>query len=131
GIEGGRGVAVDAPVDRLPLLARAGAIIPMGPAMQHTGERPLDEMTVLVYPGGSSSFELYEDDGLTNGYQRGAYATTAIESEEVGGQIRVRIRAPQGDRSVVPAGRSYLVRVWRDGGFVEARLPADGGEVVV
>ena len=41
-----------APLDRLPLLVRAGAIIPMGPIVQHTGERPLDEVTLLIYPEG-------------------------------------------------------------------------------
>ena len=129
--EGGRGVAVDAPLDRLPLLARGGAIITMGPTMQHTGERPLDDVTVLVYPGGSSRFELYEDDGLTNGYRRGVYATTAIESEDRGGRVRVRVGRPEGEPSVVPVERSYRVRVWRDGGFVEKALPRDGGEIVV
>ncbi|HZQ99185.1 MAG TPA: DUF5110 domain-containing protein, partial [Chloroflexota bacterium] len=98
---------------------------------QHTGERPLDEVTVLVYPGGSSLFELYEDDGLTNGYRRGVYATTAIESEDRGGRVRVRVGRPEGEPSVVPVERSYRVRVWRDGGFVEKALPRDGGEIVV
>ena len=41
-----------APLDRLPLLVRAGAILPMGPVVQHTGERPLDEVTLLIYPEG-------------------------------------------------------------------------------
>jgi hypothetical protein len=43
----------------------------MGPLMQYAGERSLDDVTLLVYPEGSSSFELYEDDGRTNAYRRG------------------------------------------------------------
>ena len=43
----------------------------MGPVVQHTGERPLDEVTLLIYPEGTSRFELYEDDGRTNAYRRG------------------------------------------------------------
>ena len=42
-----------APLDRLPLLVRAGAILPLGPVVQHTGERPLDEVTLLIYPEGA------------------------------------------------------------------------------
>jgi alpha-glucosidase len=109
--EGPAGVAVDAPLDRLPLLVRAGAIIPLGPVMQHTGERPLDEITLLVYPEGVSRFELYEDDGRSNEYRRGQYAQTAFEC--VGGpdEVIVRIGEAVGDRSVVPAGRSYVLKV--------------------
>src|SRR4030095_10031168 len=62
-------------LDRLPLLLRAGAIVPRGPVVQHTGERPLDEVTLLMYPEGASRFELYEDDGRSNAYRlRGDYA---------------------------------------------------------
>ena len=51
--EGPGGVTLPAPVDRLPLLVRAGAILPLGPVVQHTGERPLDEVTLLIYPAGA------------------------------------------------------------------------------
>ena len=60
------GVTVAAPLERLPLLVRAGAILPLGPIVQHTGERPLDELTLQIYPRGRSGFGLYEDDGRTN-----------------------------------------------------------------
>ena len=42
-----RGITVDAPLDRLPLLVRARRHPPAGPGVQHTGERPLDEITLL------------------------------------------------------------------------------------
>src|SRR5207248_2962050 len=119
--EGGRGVAVDAPLDRLPLLARAGAIIPVGPVAQHTGELSGEEITLLVYPAGSTRFELYDDDGRTNAYRRGGYALTTIECEEEHGRARVRVGQPRGDPSMVPARRRYEVRVWRDGAFVTGR----------
>ena len=48
--EGPGGVTLPAPLDRLPLLVRAGAILPLGPVVQHTGERPLDEVTLLDLP---------------------------------------------------------------------------------
>ena len=46
------GVTLAAPLERLPLLVRAGAILPLGPIVQHTGERPLDELTLQIYPHG-------------------------------------------------------------------------------
>jgi alpha-glucosidase (family GH31 glycosyl hydrolase) len=104
-------VTVDAPLDRLPLLVRSGAIIPMGPVVQHTGERPLDEVTLLIYPDGTSRFDLYEDDGRTNAWRQGRHALTPIECVAEAGRVTVRIGPTDGDRSVVPAGRRYLVHL--------------------
>ena len=113
--DGPSGITLDAPLDRLPLLVRAGAIVPMGPVVQHTGERPLDEITLLIYPDGASSFELYEDDGRSNAYRRGHHALTRFECAATSTGITVRIGDPIGARSIVPASRRYLVRLRIDG----------------
>ena len=105
------GATLAAPLDRLPLLARAGAILPLGPLVQHTGERPLDELVLQIYPHGTSRFELYEDDGRSNAYRRGVYALTSIECAAEPNRVAVRIDAPRGDRSVVPPDRRYLLRL--------------------
>jgi alpha-glucosidase (family GH31 glycosyl hydrolase) len=112
--EGPSGVTVESPLERLPLFVRAGAIVPMGPVVQHTAERPLDDLTLLVYPAGASRFELYEDDGRTNAYRRGHYALTAFECATAPGAVTVRIADAGGDRSVVPAARRYQLRLRMD-----------------
>jgi alpha-glucosidase (family GH31 glycosyl hydrolase) len=112
--EGPGGITLDAPLDRLPLLVRAGAIVPLGPVVQHTGERPLDEITLLIYPEGASSFELYEDDGRSNAYREGHHALTRFECVTGPKDVTVRIGEPVGDRSVVPANRRYLIRLRMD-----------------
>ena len=112
--EGPAGITLPAPLDRLPLLVRAGAILPMGPVVQHTGERPLDEVTLLIYPEGVSRFELYEDDGRSNGYRQGRSALTPLECAVGPGHVTVRIGEPVGDRSMVPAGRRYVLRLRMD-----------------
>jgi alpha-glucosidase (family GH31 glycosyl hydrolase) len=109
--EGPAGITLDAPLDRLPLLVRAGAIVPMGPVVQYTGERPLDEVTLLIYPEGASRFELYEDDGRSNAYRRGDYALTRFDCQAEAGRVTVSIGEPAGARSVVPPGRRYLIRI--------------------
>ena len=53
---------LEAPIDRLPLLVRAGSIVPAWPVMQHTDEKPIDELTLRVYAGAGES-PLYEDEG--------------------------------------------------------------------
>ena len=40
--EGGRSLALTYPLDRFPVFARAGAEIPFGPVVQHTGELGTD-----------------------------------------------------------------------------------------
>ena len=112
--DGPAGITVEAPLERLPLLVRGGAIVPMGPVVQHTGERPLDDITLRIYPEGSSRFELYEDDGRTNAYQRGQYALTAFECAANPGEVTVRIGEAVGDRSVVPPDRRYHLELKMD-----------------
>lgn len=54
-----------APLDTLPLFVRAGAIVPLWPDMNFFDEKPHDPLTLDIWPFGSSSFDLYEDDGIT------------------------------------------------------------------
>jgi len=69
----------EAPLDKLPLFIRAGGILPMYPPMNYDGERRADTLTLDIYPFANSSFDLYEDDGLTRQYRSGAFARTRIE----------------------------------------------------
>jgi alpha-D-xyloside xylohydrolase len=75
---GGQTLDAAAPYDSMPLFIRAGSIIPFGPELQYTGEKPADPITLYVYAGADGKFTLYEDDGLTYNYQRGAYASIPI-----------------------------------------------------
>ena len=68
------GSTVPAPYERIPLFVRGGSIIPVGPEIEWTGEKPDGELLLLVYAGRDASFTLYEDDGLTYAYERGEYS---------------------------------------------------------
>lgn len=59
---GGQYIYADAPIHRIPLYVKAGSIIPVNV----NGSIEID-----VYPGESSDFAIYEDDGLTNDYLKG------------------------------------------------------------
>jgi alpha-glucosidase len=60
-------------LDEMPLYVRAGAILPMQPLVQHTGEIPDGPLQLRVYPGDSCSGSLYQDDGHTFAYQKGEF----------------------------------------------------------
>jgi alpha-D-xyloside xylohydrolase len=71
---GGLSLSAAAPIDKLPIFVRAGAIVPTGPLMQYVDEKPTDPLTVRIYPGANGSFDLYEDEGMNNNYRRGTHA---------------------------------------------------------
>ena len=58
-------------IDEMPLYVRAGAILPMQPVVQNTGETPDGPLQLHVYPGDDCKGSLYEDDGHTRAYQKG------------------------------------------------------------
>jgi len=49
-LTGNRWIEVEADLDTLPLYIREGAIIPMGPLMQYVGEKPVEEIDLLISP---------------------------------------------------------------------------------
>ena len=85
-----------APLEKLPVFVREGAIIPMYPPMNFDGEKPADTLTLELYPKGKSSFTMYEDDGHTRSYRKGAYATTSFELNDEG-RIVLTIHAAKGN----------------------------------
>jgi alpha-glucosidase (family GH31 glycosyl hydrolase) len=98
-----------APLDKLPLFVRTGAILPMYPAMMYDWERPTDTLTLHVYPSGKSAFTMYEDDGLTREHRQGEYATTDFECSATDKQIDFTIHAAKGDFNGRLKERAYLV----------------------
>ena len=83
-IEGKQSLTVDAPYERIPLFVRAGSIIPFGPDMQWSDEKQADNIRLYVYAGRDADFTLYEDDGLTYAYEKGAYATIPLHWDDAG-----------------------------------------------
>ena len=77
-MDGGQTITAPAPYDSIPVFARAGAIIPIGPELQYTAEKPADPITLYVFAGADGAFTLYEDDGLTYGYEKGTFARIPI-----------------------------------------------------
>jgi alpha-glucosidase len=84
--EGGQSAMVYAPQNRIPVFVKSGAIIPMVPEMRHTGEKAWDPICFDIYPDGTSTFTLYQDDGKTNRFEtEGMYTETIIRCAEMAG----------------------------------------------
>jgi alpha-D-xyloside xylohydrolase len=81
-IPGNQRLTVPAPYERIPLYVRAGSIVPFGPEIEWSDEKPASDIRLYVYAGADVTFTLYEDDGLTYGYEKGAFATIPIIWDE-------------------------------------------------
>jgi len=95
----------DAPLETMPLFNREGAIIPMGPIMQHTKEKPLDPLTLTIFPG-NGNFNLWEDDGESMEYEQGEWARTPFAMSYTASALDVKIGPREGkfrvpDREIV------------------------------
>jgi len=74
-LKGGQNITLETSLDRVPMFVRAGSILPLGPEMQYVGEKSWDDLEIRVYPGADGSFVLYEDEGDSYRYEKGAYST--------------------------------------------------------
>jgi alpha-glucosidase (family GH31 glycosyl hydrolase) len=77
--DGGREISRDVDLDTLPLYVRAGAIVPMGPLKQFTGEQVDGPLTFTVYPGADGRFSLYDDDGESFDFRSGAFMRVELQ----------------------------------------------------
>ena len=61
-------------MDIMPVFIKAGTILPFGPEVQYSSEKPWDELEIRVYPGADGSFTLYEDEGDNYNYEKGKFS---------------------------------------------------------
>jgi len=108
-MEGSKYVHVVAPLDTIPLFVKGGGIIPMQPQMNYTGEKPVDVITLDVFPHGQSNFKLYEDDGTSLDYQKEVFSITNITSLRTTSGLTLSIAKPAGNFK--PSVHTYLAKI--------------------
>ena len=116
-LAGGTNVKRSFSIDQIPVYVKAGTIVPMQPAMQHTGEKAVDPLILTVWPlkpGSRSSYTVYEDSGASVEYQRGAYARTPVTASEMGDTLRVEIGPVEGSFPGMRKTRGYQLRLPAD-----------------
>jgi len=127
-ISGPANVTNNVPLEEIPIWIKSGAIVPLAPEMQFTGEKPWNPVTLDLYPSSlrfdatspraPSETALYEDDTLTTAYQRGEFRTTSIRSSAGGARkiVHVEIGAAKGAFKNALKKRAWVLRI---------HLPAD------
>ena len=99
---GQRLMTLNRPLHQYPVLARAGAIVPMNAGHKDTGNP--EELEILVFPGGDGRYTLFEDDGETNGFAAGKRFDTTFAV--TGDRFTI---SSSGDKSLVPEKRRFTV----------------------
>ncbi|MCW8125878.1 TIM-barrel domain-containing protein [Microbulbifer halophilus] len=110
---GGQQIEADAPYDRMPLFVKAGSILPTGPEIQHTGESLNAPLTINVFTGADGSFEIYEDDGSSYGYENGEWSRIPLSYNEASGELTIGERI--GDFPGMAESRQIQVRWIEEG----------------
>ncbi len=110
--KGGTMFRVDAPLEKVPMFVRAGAIIPLWPEMNYVGEKPADPVTFELYPDAKAEagITLYEDDGLSRDYLRGVLKRTAVTSTRTSTDTVIKISAPAGSYRTPPRDFVFVVK---------------------
>ena len=107
--EGGRWVRLYRDLDSIPVLAPAGAIVPMY-ASADSNDLSLQQPLEIHVWRGNGNFALYEDDGETNAYRNGSYAVTKFTVSEDDSGIHFVIHNPVGDVTILPEERQFILR---------------------
>jgi alpha-D-xyloside xylohydrolase len=87
--EGGQTINADAPLDKMPLFVKEGAILPVGPELQYASEKPADPITLYVYTGADGSFDLYEDEDTNYNYTQGSYSIIPLSYDDDRGVLTI------------------------------------------
>ena len=106
---GPKTITVAAPIDRIPMFARGGAIVPMRQVVQYVNQAPIDPLTFEIYPEGHSSRQYYEDDGISFDYRKGVYLLETVSVDDLPGSVKIGIASEEG--TYKPAARSLVFEI--------------------
>jgi alpha-D-xyloside xylohydrolase len=99
-VAGGQKISVAAPYEQMPVFVREGSIVPVGPEIEHTGEKKDAPVDLYVYTGKDASFELYEDEGSNYNYENGKYSKIKFTYSEENKKLTVHERLGEFDGMV-------------------------------
>jgi alpha-glucosidase (family GH31 glycosyl hydrolase) len=108
-LAGAREISRTVDLETIPLYVRAGAILPMGPLKQYTWENVDEPLNLHVHPGADGSFSLYEDDGATFDFRKGAFMRMNIAWNDRDRKLGIRLA--KGSRMLDSKPRAITIHV--------------------
>ena len=107
--QGGKWVKLYRDLDTIPVLAKEGAIVPMYRNADTNDLSPEQPLEIHIWRG-SGSFDLYEDDGESNGYREGICAITRFALAETDGGLTLTVTPPETSHGLLPPQRQLYIR---------------------
>ncbi len=125
---GPRWVRLVGDLSRVPMLMKAGAILPLAPLARTTDAIPKDRLILSIFPGAEGAFRLYEDDGITQAYQEGQCEWTGVRTRMEGENTwEVHIAPTEGRCDALPNQRQVEIRL--EGSRQPKKVMLDGTEI--
>ncbi len=115
---GGQTIEYPAETGVLPIFVKVGAIIAKAPYVTSTFWIPADKRTLDIYAGADGSYDLYDDDGITEYFRtKSEFAITNISYEDK--SKTVKIAAAKGQYPDMPKTRQYCINIYN----IESSVP--------
>ena len=126
--DGGREMRLHRGPDAIPVLARAGAIVPLAAEVVpgNSTDNPA-ALELLVVVGEDAAFELAEDDGIGPGNEPERWVATPIGYEQAGGVLQ--IGPATGNTGCLPGRRSWTLTFLAHQPDAEPAVTVDGDKV--
>ena len=106
-LQGGQEITVDAPYERIPVYAKAGSIIPVGPDIEYAGQKEAEPITLVVYAGADAVFDLYNDEGVNYNYEKGEFARVRLTYTDASRTLTIGTR--EGQYSGMPKSQQFNI----------------------
>ena len=115
---GGRSVQRAVDLATMPIYVRGGAIVPVDPIRQYTGQKVDEPTTLKIYLGANGNYTLYDDDGTSLDYLKGDSVETLIKWDDAANKLNIEPASKQ------TATRTFQVELIPDG--VTKQIQYDG-----
>ncbi len=83
-------ITVEAPLDHIPIFVRSGAMVPTRQVVQFIDQAPINPLTFEIFPGGNSSRDYYEDDGISFSFESGQFLREQISVSDQGSELTIQ-----------------------------------------
>ena len=126
--EGGQEIERKVNIKSVPIYVKAGSIVPIGPDVQYSTEKPWDDLEIRVYSGANGTFCLYEDEFDNYNYENGAYTTIEFKYDNKGRQLTIGAR--KGSYEGMIQNRTFRITYITDGIKREAKTVTYTGKKI-
>ena len=126
--DGGQEIERDVNIQSIPLYVKAGTILPIGPDVQFSTEKPWDDLEIRVYAGANGTFCLYEDEFDNYNYEKGAFSTINFSWNDKSKSLTIAARKGSYDGMI--QNRKFRVILIRDGKQTEPKTVTYTGKKI-